>query len=85
MRQGCWCIKSSQLLILPTLYMIRGCFAAIAGSPNAIPPAASPPVSSLQCHKAKNLLPSNGSQPTQTAKAVVEIQVHISSRLAACI
>lgn len=29
----------------------------------------------LQCHKAKNLLPSSGAQPTQTAQAVVELQV----------
>ena len=36
-----------------------------------LPPAPAP----LQCHKAKNLLPSGGSQPTQTARAVVEIQV----------
>ncbi|KAL4451948.1 hypothetical protein ABPG75_007610 [Micractinium tetrahymenae] len=27
-----------------------------------------------ECHKAKNLLPSGGSQPTQTARAVVELQ-----------
>lgn len=32
-------------------------------------------VPSPQCHKAKNLLPNKGAQATQTAKAVVEIQV----------
>jgi hypothetical protein len=29
----------------------------------------------LQCHKAKNLIPDAGSQPTRTGKAVLEIQV----------
>ena len=27
-----------------------------------------------ECHKAKNLLPAGGMQPTQTARAVVELQ-----------
>jgi hypothetical protein len=35
----------------------------------------------LQCHKAKNLIPEAGSQPTRTGKAVLEIQVHAHSCL----
>ena len=30
----------------------------------------------LQCHKAKNLVPEAGGQPTRTVEAVLEIQVY---------
>jgi len=29
----------------------------------------------LQCHKAKNLIPEAGGQPTRTGEAVLELQV----------
>lgn len=32
-------------------------------------------IAPLQCHKAKNLVPEAGSQPTRTGEAVLELQV----------
>lgn len=32
-------------------------------------------MATLQCHKAKNLVPEAGGQPTRTGEAVLEIQV----------
>ncbi|EFN55772.1 hypothetical protein CHLNCDRAFT_51983 [Chlorella variabilis] len=37
-----------------------------------------------ECHKAKNLLPSGGAQPTMTARAVVEIQAGGAGGFTAC-
>lgn len=35
----------------------------------------------VQCHKAKNLVPEAGGQPTRTGEAVLEIQVRFRNRL----